>query len=118
MYKDVVRSVQLVHYAPNALGDLQTEAPQHEGLSKAGKDVVKKMNRLGMVIDVAHASFKTVQDVAEATDSPIILSHSVLKMEDDRPIAKRAITPEHAKTVAKTGGVIGMWPSGFNNSFE
>jgi membrane dipeptidase len=118
MYKDGIRSVQLVHYAPNALGDLQTEAPQHEGLSKAGKDVVKKMNKLGMVIDVAHASFKTVQDVADTTDSPIILSHSVLKMEDDRPLAKRAISPEHAKIVAKTGGIIGMWPSGFNKSFE
>ncbi len=118
MHKDGIRSVQLVHYAPNALGDLQTEVPQHEGLSKAGKEVVKKMNKLGMVIDVAHASFKTVQDVAEITDSPIILSHSVLKMEEDRPIAKRAITPEHAKIVAKTGGVIGMWPSGFNKSFD
>ncbi|HWA34308.1 MAG TPA: membrane dipeptidase [Cyclobacteriaceae bacterium] len=118
MYKDGVRSVQLVHYAPNALGDLQTEPPQHQGLSKSGKDVVKRMNKLGMVIDVAHASFKTVQDVADATDAPIILSHSLLKMEDDRPLAKRAITPEHAKLVAKTGGVIGMWPSGFNKSFE
>ncbi len=118
MYKDGVRSVQLVHYAPNALGDLQTEAPQHEGLSKAGKEVVKRMNKLGMLIDVAHASFETARDVSAVTDSPIILSHSVLKMEDDRPLAKRAITAEHAKTVAATGGVIGMWPSGFNKSFE
>lgn len=118
MYKDGVRSVQLVHYAPNALGDLQTEAPQHEGLSQAGEEVVRKMNKLGMVIDVAHASFETVQGVTAVTDSPIILSHSVLKMEDDRPVARRAITAEHAKAVAATGGVIGMWPSGFNKSFE
>jgi membrane dipeptidase len=118
MYKDGLRSIQLVHYAPNALGDLQTEAPQHEGLSKAGKEVVKKMNKLGMVIDVAHASFKTVQDVVATTDAPVILSHSVLKMEEDRPLSRRAITPDHAKAVAKTGGVIGMWPSGFNKSFE
>jgi membrane dipeptidase len=118
MYNDGIRSVQLVHYAPNALGDLQTEAPQHEGLSKSGKDVVRRMNKLGMLIDVAHASFKTVQDVAEATQAPVMLSHSVLKMEDDRPLAKRAITPAHAKLVAKTGGVIGVWPSGFNRSFD
>ncbi len=118
MYKDGVRSVQLVHYAPNALGDLQTETPQHQGLSPSGKEVVKRMNKLGMLIDVAHASYKTVQDVVDVTTSPIMLSHSVLKMEEDRPLSKRAITPEHAKLVAKTDGVIGMWPSGFNKSFE
>ena len=118
MYRDGVRSIQLVHYAPNALGDLQTEATQHNGLSKVGKEVVVRMNKLGMVVDVAHASFKTVQDVAGFTNAPIILSHSILKMEDTRPLSRRAITSEHAKLVAGTGGVIGAWPSGFNNSFE
>jgi membrane dipeptidase len=118
MYADGVRSVQLVHYAPNALGDLQTEPPQHNGLSKAGKEVVTRMNKLGMVVDVAHASFKTVQDVSAISTSPIILSHSILKMDGDRPISARAITPEHAKLVAKTGGVIGMWPSGFSKSLD
>lgn len=118
MYSGGVRSIQLVHYAPNALGDLQTEATQHNGLSKVGKEVVLRMNKLGMVVDVAHASFKTVQDVAGITKAPIILSHSILKMEDTRPLSRRAITPGHAKLVAGTGGVIGAWPSGFNNSFE
>ena len=117
-YADGVRSVQLVHYVPNELGDLQTAAPQHNGLSAAGKAVVKKMNTLGMVIDVAHASYKTVQDVVDVTSAPIILSHSILKMEESRPLSARAITPDHAKLVAKTGGVIGAWPSGFNASFD
>jgi membrane dipeptidase len=117
-YADGVRSVQIVHYVPNELGDLQTSAPVHNGLSAAGKAVVKKMNSLGMVIDVAHASYKTVQDVVELTTAPIILSHSILKMENTRPLSARAITPEHAKLVAKTGGVIGAWPSGFNTSFD
>jgi membrane dipeptidase len=71
-----------------------------------------------MVIDVAHASMMTVQDVVYITEAPIILSHSILKIDDSRPLSKRAITPEHAKLVASTGGVIGAWPSGFNNSFE
>ena len=118
MYEDGVRSVQLVHYAPNVLGDLQTSEPQHNGLSKSGKEVVARMNKLGMVIDVAHASFKTVQDVTDLTSAPIILSHSILKMEESRPLSKRAISVDHAKLIAKTGGVIGAWPSGFNNSFE
>ncbi len=118
MYADGVRSIQLVHYHPNELGNLQTEAAQHDGLSKEGIVVVKKMNKLKMVIDVAHASFDTVKKVVDNTDSPIILSHSILAMEETRPIAKRAISVEHAKLIAQTGGVIGAWPSGFNTSFE
>ncbi|RLD21872.1 MAG: hypothetical protein DRI69_02830 [Bacteroidetes bacterium] len=118
MYADGVRSIQLVHYAPNPLGDLQTSKGQHDGLSDTGKAMVRKMNDLGIVIDVAHASYKTVQDVADTTESPIILSHSILKLDEDRPISARAITPAHANLVASTGGVIGAWPSGFNTNFE
>ena len=117
-YQDGVRCIQLVHYAPNDLGDLQTYEASFNGLSTFGKDVVKKMNELGMAIDVAHASLPTTKAVASLTKSPIILSHSILQMEADRPIALRAISPEHAKLVAETGGVIGAWPSGFNKSFE
>ncbi|MEQ8361842.1 MAG: membrane dipeptidase [Cyclobacteriaceae bacterium] len=118
VYADGVRCIQLVHYAPNPLGDLQTSDPQHNGLSDLGKAVVRKMNRLGMVIDVAHASYKTVQDVAAITNQPLILSHSILKLEEERPIAIRAITKEHAKIIKSTRGVIGAWPSGFSHSFE
>ncbi|HCR55011.1 MAG TPA: hypothetical protein DIW27_11385 [Cytophagales bacterium] len=118
VYADGVRCIQLVHYAPNPLGDLQTSDSQHNGLSKLGKAVVRKMNRLGMVIDVAHASYNTVKDVAAITNQPLILSHSILKLTDDRPIAIRAISKEHAKIIKSTRGVIGAWPSGFNSSFQ
>jgi membrane dipeptidase len=118
VYNDGVRSIQLVHYVPNDLGDLQTSAPMHNGLSSFGKDIVRKMNKLGLLIDVAHASYQTVKDVASLSDSPIMLSHSILEMEADRPIGKRAISKEHAKLVAQTGGLIGAWPSGFNKSFD
>lgn len=119
MYSDGVRSVQLVHYHTNEIGNLQTEDPQHpDGLSAGGKEVVKKMNKLGMVIDVAHAAESTVKAVVDITDSPIILSHSILRIDDKRPLAKRAVTPDHAKLIAKNGGVIGAWPSGFSTSFD
>ena len=117
-YQDGVRSIQLVHYVPNDVGDLQTSEHTFNGLSLFGKETVKKMNELGMAIDVAHASYATTKDVASLTKAPIILSHSILEMEADRPIAKRAISKEHAKLVAGTGGVIGAWPSGFNKSFD
>lgn len=117
-YTDGLRSIQLVHYADNELGDLQTSAPQHNGMSAFGKDVVRKMNELGMVIDVAHASAKTVQDVVSISTAPVILSHSILEAGDHRPVAARAISAEHAKMIAGQGGVIGMWPSGFSTSFD
>jgi len=117
-YAAGVRSIQLVHYAQNKLGDLQTAPAQYNGLSPFGKEVVQKMNELGMVIDLAHASQKTVQDVVQLSTAPVMLSHSILKESPDRPIAARSISVEHAKMIADNGGVIGMWPSGFSASFE
>lgn len=113
MYSDGVRMLQLVHYAQDVIGDLQTEDPVYDGLSPVGREVVREMNRLGMVIDVAHASYETVLDTAEISETPLILSHSQLKWGDKRH--PRLLDPEHAKAIAATGGVIGMWPSGFNN---
>ncbi len=117
-YQDGVRSIQLVHYAPNEIGDLQTADASFNGLSSFGKELIKKMNEKGMVIDLAHASYQTTKDVAAISKSPIILSHSMLEMEADRPIAKRAISKDHAKLIADSGGVIGAWPSGFNKNFD
>ncbi|MBK9977329.1 MAG: membrane dipeptidase [Gemmatimonadetes bacterium] len=117
VYADGVRSIQVVHYVPNAAGDLQTQPAAHGGLSPLGKAMVKRMNAKGMVIDVAHAAFATVKDVVSLTSAPIMLSHSILKI-DDAPLNVRAISPEHAKLVAQTGGVIGAWPSATNASFD
>jgi membrane dipeptidase len=113
IYADGARSLQIAHYAPDVICDLQTQDPVHGGLSSVGKDVVQEMDRLGMLIDVAHASFSTVVDVAEISSNPLILSHSQLKWADKRH--PRMLEPEHAEAVAATGGVIGMWPSGFGN---
>lgn len=66
-----------------------------------------------MLIDLAHASFKTVVDVAELSSNPLILSHSQLKWADKQH--PRMLEPEHADAIAATDGVIDMWPSGFGN---
>lgn len=118
LHADGVRSLQLVHYIPSALGDLQTQPAQHQGLSALGKAVVRRCNARRMLIDVAHASMQTVQQVVALTTAPIILSHSILSMDSSRLLAARSISVEHAKLVAQTGGVIGAWPSGFNKSFD
>jgi membrane dipeptidase len=112
-YKRGVRSLQLVHYAQNTLGDLQTQPPMHNGLSTFGRGVVRRMNRLGMLVDVAHAAFTTVKATVESTTAPIVLSHSHLQSKSTPH--PRLITVEHARLVASTGGVIGAWPFGFTN---
>ncbi len=117
-YQEGLRSIQLVHYAPNDLGDLQTWESQHGGLSDFGKKVVRKMNELGMIIDLAHASAETVKHAADITDSPILLSHSILNVGKDSPVSARTISIEHAKMIANTGGLIGLWPSGYSDSLD
>lgn len=117
LWADGIRSIQLVHYAPNAAGDLQTQPPQHGGLSAFGKAVVQRMVARRMVVDVAHAALTTVRDVVKLVSGPIILSHSLLQIDNTRLLAARTITPEHARLVADTGGVIGAWPSATNASF-
>lgn len=113
VYADGVRSIQLVHYVQNNLGDMQTGAVVFDGLSKVGRQVVNQMNKLGMIIDVAHSSFKTAQDAAELSSDPLLLSHSHLQWGDYQH--PRLLTKEHATLIAQTGGVIGMWPSGIGN---
>ena len=60
LYADGVRSLQIAHYAQDVVCDLQTQDPVYNGLSSVGKEVVREMDRLGMAIDLAHASFNTV----------------------------------------------------------
>lgn len=105
-----VRSITLVHYRLNSLGDIQTEAELHGGLTAVGRDVVSEMNRLGMVVDLAHATMRTTAGAAEHSTSPIMISHSHLASPgSDHP---RLLSVDHAKLVADTGGVVGAWPAG------
>lgn len=93
--------------------DVQALPAVYNGLSAFGRDVVRRMNRLGMVVDVAHASFPTVKATVHSTTAPILLSHSHL--QSDTSPHPRLITVEHARLVSSTGGLIGAWPSGFAN---
>jgi membrane dipeptidase len=94
LYQRGVRSLQLVHYAQNTLGDLQTQPPVYNGLSAFGREVVRRMNSLGMLVDVAHAAFTTVKGTVDSTTAPIVLSHSDLQRESPRnPGSSRSNTP-------------------------
>lgn len=83
--------------------DASQEPPRHNGLTSFGRDVVREMNRLGMIIDVSHASDKTVWDVLETSSAPIIASHSCAKAICSHP---RNLNDDLIKAIAKAGGVI------------
>jgi membrane dipeptidase len=103
-----LRQLQLTHYRANELGDIQTEPAVHNGLASFGADVIRQCNRLGIVVDVAHGTFELVKAAAQVTTRPLVLSHTALS---DRPYPwTRLITTDHARAIASTGGVIGIWP--------
>jgi membrane dipeptidase len=105
-----VRSVQLTHYLVNETGDIQTAPPVHGGLTRFGAEAVRRMNRLGIIVDVAHCSEATVAGVVDAASKPILCTHANLKEpghpDGDHP---RYLSPEYARMVVSTGGVIGAW---------
>jgi membrane dipeptidase len=103
-----LRHLQLTHYRPNELGDIQTEPAVHGGLTPAGVEVIRRCNQIGVVVDVAHGTYDLVKKAAAVTAKPLVLSHTSLT---ERPSPwTRQITPNHARAIAGTGGVIGVWP--------
>lgn len=104
-YKKGVRYITLCHSSNNDICDSSTDrkGPEHDGLSDFGKEVVKEMNRLGMMIDVSHISDKSFYDVIKLSKAPVIASHSSV-----RAIAhhNRNMTDDMIKMLAAKGGVI------------
>lgn len=111
VYRRGIRQLQIVHYMPSELGDQQTENETWGGLSPLGADVIRECNRLGIVVDVAHGSFKLVAQAADVSAAPFVLSHTSLASGERRPYSRR-ISADHARLMAEAGGVIGVWPSG------
>src|SRR6202030_1663715 len=80
-----------------------------------GASVIKECNRLGMVVDLAHASLQTTQAALKATNQPVIISHTGLdtQLGNDPRMAQmmrpRLISKEQAKLVANAGGLVGVW---------
>ncbi len=63
-------------WADNNLVDSNSTAPKHNGLTEFGKIVIREMNRLGMLVDLSHVSYKTMLDALDVTRAPVIFSHS------------------------------------------
>ncbi len=117
-YKRGVRDLQLFHERDDMvspLGDTNTTPAHLGGLTAFGAQVVKECNRLGILVDLAHASHETVLAALKVTTQPVIVSHTSLDSRTGgnpklaEMMRPRLISKEHAKVVADAGGVIGVW---------
>ncbi|WP_329905328.1 membrane dipeptidase [Porphyromonas pogonae] len=104
-YKEMgVAYITLCHNGDNLIADSARKSEgRNNGLSDFGKDVVREMNRLGLMIDVAHAGPKTIEDVLAVSSMPIVSSHSSCRALCDHP---RNLTDEQIKAIAAHGGVV------------
>lgn len=104
MFDAGIRVSQLVYYSRTIVGDGCGE-PSDAGLSQLGREVVKAMNEVGLVIDLAHASRRTCLDAIETSNSPCIFSHGGARAICDTP---RNMDDETIKLLAQAGGVFGI----------
>ena len=102
-YRLGVRYMTLTHNNTNNWADSCCDTAKHNGLSDFGKEVVREMNRLGMLIDVSHVSDKTMHDVFDVSAAPVIASHSSARALADRT---RNIPDDLLKRFTKNGGVV------------
>lgn len=98
-----VRYITLCHMKNNDICDSANDSTEHNGLSDFGKDVVREMNRAGMMIDVSHISDQAFFDVIETSRAPIIASHSGIRAVCDNP---RNLSDAMLKALVKNGGVV------------
>lgn len=98
-----VRYLTLTHFLNNNWADSSTDKPAHNGLTAFGRDVVRELNRLGVMVDISHVSDKSFYDVLEVTGAPVIASHSSSRAISKHP---RNMSDDMLRALAENGGVI------------
>jgi membrane dipeptidase len=98
-----VRYMTLTHSGNGEWADSSTDKAVHNGLTEFGKDVVREMNRLGVMVDISHVSDKTFYDALEVSKAPLIASHSSCRAICDSP---RNMTDPMIKDLAAKGGIV------------
>jgi len=101
--KSGVRYMTLTHSGNDEWADSSTDKAVHNGLTDFGKDVVREMNKLGVIVDISHVSDKTFYDALEVSKAPMFASHSSCRAICDAP---RNMTDQMIKDIAAKGGVI------------
>jgi membrane dipeptidase len=97
------RYMTLTHSDTLAWADAATDEPKHGGLTAFGEEVVREMNRLGMLVDLSHVSPETMRDALRVTKAPVIFSHSSARSVADHP---RNVPDDILKLTAENGGVV------------
>ncbi len=106
MYRRMgILSMTLTHFRNTNWGDSSTDKPVHNGLTDFGKDVVREMNRIGMIVDISHVSDKTFYDALQVTTKPVIASHSSCRVLSS---AARNMDDDMLRALARNGGVVGV----------
>src|SRR5579875_885372 len=103
-----IRYMTLTHFNTNDWADAQGDfndpkVPKHNGLTPFGKDVVREMNRLGMIVDISHVADKTFYDAIAVSTAPIIASHSSCRAISSNT---RNMTDDMIRALAKNGGTV------------
>ncbi|MBI3492848.1 MAG: membrane dipeptidase [Acidobacteria bacterium] len=98
-----VRYLTLTHSVNTNWADSSGDKPVHNGLTDFGKDVVRELNRLGMLVDISHVADKTFWDALEVSNAPLIASHSSSRVISGHP---RNMTDDMVKALAAKGGVV------------
>ena len=109
LHRRGLRLVQLVHFRANELGHIQTYPYSPGGLTAFGEEVVQECNRLGIIIDLAHANTETIMHVLRLSAHPPIFSHTGVRALHE---GDRYLTDDEIRAIAAKGGVVGIWPNG------
>lgn len=103
LHEQGARYMTLTHSKTLAWADSATDDPKNDGLSPFGKEVVREMNRIGMLVDLSHVSDKCMTDALAISKAPVIFSHSSARAICDHP---RNVPDEVLKLTAENGGVV------------
>jgi membrane dipeptidase len=103
MYALGARYMTLTHFKNTAWADSATDAPKHNGLTPLGKDVVREMQRLGMLVDLSHVSEKSMLDALDVARAPVIFSHSNARAINHHP---RNVPDNVLDKLKANGGIV------------
>jgi membrane dipeptidase len=102
-YRLGVRYMTLTHNVTLDWADAAMDAPRHNGLTPFGRDVVREMNRLGMIVDISHVTPKVMHDVLDVAEAPVMFSHSSARALTDHP---RNVPDDVLRRLQRNGGVV------------
>jgi membrane dipeptidase len=103
LYRAGARYMTITHSKNNDWADSATDEPKHQGLTPFGEEVIREMNRLGMLVDLSHVSPQTMKEALAVSEAPVIFSHSSARALTDHP---RDVPDDVLRLLSEDGGVV------------